>query len=283
MSQIPRILVATRDATRSDLALRLAVNLCAQVEGHLTVLSVCREEGERAAAEATLEKASELVASSLPPDRFRSLVRVGHSAEEILDELESGGYAIAVLGDREHRRRLSRLVLGSTAERVIEHSPCAVAVAKGTVGEARTLLLCDSGVAEAPLVDVLADQLPRLLRSASSVTVLHVMSQMSAGPTANAADLDEEEDSLLAGQRPEGEVLAHDVERLAREGVTPSVVVRHGLVVDEVVAEAARIGADLVVIGANRGNGWRRVLLGDLTREIFRGLNRPVLVMRPPR
>lgn len=281
------ILVATRDATYSDLALRLAVLLAAQLDASLTVLSVGRDERERAGADAAMAEAVAQVARSLPEGRFRSLVRVGHPAEEILDELETGAYALAVLGEREHRRRLTRLVIGSTAERVIEHSPCAVAVAKGRVGEVRNLLLCDSGVSEAPLVDVLADQLPGLLRSTSSVTVLHVMSQMSAGPSAEIADPDADvgayPDDPLAGPPPDEQILARDIDRLEREGVKAKLVVRHGLVVAEVLAEAANSPADLVVIGAHRGDGWRRVLLGDLAREIFRGLNCSVLVMRPPR
>ncbi len=283
MTRPLEILVATRNVTYSDLALRMAVQLAGQLDARLTVLSVSRADDDRAESEAAQAEAIARIAPTLREGSYRSLLRIGHPAEEILDELDSGDYALAVLGEREHQRRLTRLVIGSTAERVIEHSPCAVAVAKGRVGEARNLLLCDSGVSEAPLVEVLADQLPALLRSASSVTVLHVMSQMSAGPAVNAVGLDSDAESLLSGQQPEGQVLARDVDRLAREGVRPKVVVRHGLVVGEVLAETARSGADLVVIGAHRGDGWRRVLLGDLAREIFRGLNCPVLVMRPPR
>ncbi len=276
------ILVATRGASHSSLALELAVDLARQLDATLTVLTVSRNEAEREAGEAALDEAMRHVGSRLPEARYRSLHRIGHSAEEILDELESGPYDLAVLGEREHQTRLTRLVLGSTAERVIEHAPCAVAVAKGRVGPARRLLLCDSGVAEAPLVELLAEQLPALLHRAEAVTVLHVMSQMSAGPAAEAGDLSETAEDLMESQAPEGRVLARDVDRLAREGVAPHTVVRHGLVVDEVVAEAERGRADLVVIGANRGDGWRKVLLGDLTRDIFRDLHCPVLVMRPP-
>jgi nucleotide-binding universal stress UspA family protein len=62
--------------------------------------------------------------------------------------------------------------------------------------------------------------------------------------------------------------------------VNPRPKVRHGLVVDEIVAEARCEEYDLVVIGANRGEGWRRILLDDLAHQIIVKLNRSILVVR---
>jgi nucleotide-binding universal stress UspA family protein len=56
--------------------------------------------------------------------------------------------------------------------------------------------------------------------------------------------------------------------------------VRHGLVVDEIQAEARSGDYDLVVIGAHRGEGWRRILLDDLAHQIIVEMDRPVLVVR---
>ena len=80
---------------------------------------------------------------------------------------------------------------------MVEHAPCPVGVVKGRVGGLDRLLLCDSGVQEAPVVDQLVARLPDLVRGAREITVLHLMSQMLAGPTvpeghemeAQAADL----------------------------------------------------------------------------------------------
>jgi nucleotide-binding universal stress UspA family protein len=56
--------------------------------------------------------------------------------------------------------------------------------------------------------------------------------------------------------------------------------VRHGLVVDEILAEAQSGDYDLVAIGAYRGEFWQRILLDDQAHRILVQLDRPVLVVR---
>jgi nucleotide-binding universal stress UspA family protein len=56
--------------------------------------------------------------------------------------------------------------------------------------------------------------------------------------------------------------------------------VRHGGVVEEILAESEEVDYDLVVIGAHREAGWQRVLLADIARELIKRLERPVLVVR---
>jgi nucleotide-binding universal stress UspA family protein len=51
-------------------------------------------------------------------------------------------------------------------------------------------------------------------------------------------------------------------------------------VVNEILAEVRENSCDLVVIGAHRGQGWRRILLDDLAHQIIAGVDRPVLVVR---
>jgi nucleotide-binding universal stress UspA family protein len=75
-------------------------------------------------------------------------------------------------------------------------------------------------------------------------------------------------------------LLEHDLEMLDRLGVLARPKVRHGLVVDEMLAEARSGAYSLVVIGAYRGEGWRRILLPDLAHEIIGRIDRPVLVVR---
>ena len=68
--------------------------------------------------------------------------------------------------------------------------------------------------------------------------------------------------------------------RLERLGIQARAEVRHGLVVDEILAEARRGNYDLVVIGAYRGEGWQRILLDDLAHRLIVQLDRPVLIVR---
>ena len=275
------ILVATRGAAYSDLPLQLAARLAPRLGARLAALTVAREGESMAEVGLALDASRAHLSQLLGGAAVEARLRQGHAAEEILAEVECGAYGLLVVGEHEHPSRLTRLVLGSTSERLIEHAPCPVAVAKGTVAAPLRLLLCDGGAEEAPLIEVLAAQLPGLLQAAERVTVLHVMSQMSAGPGVEPPELAEGRDRRMAEQAPGARILARDASSLARLGIAAELKLRHGLVVDEVLAEAADSEADLVVIGANRGDGWRKVLLGDIAREIFRRLDRPVLVMRP--
>lgn len=280
MSDDVRILAATRDPEHTRLVLDLAGHLSRSLGASVTLLTVLRDEADRGDGQAVLHRAMELLGDRLPGGRAAPLQRIGHPAEEILDELEAGDYALVVLGDREHQNPLARLVLGSTVERVIEHAPCAVAVAKGQVGPIRSVLLCDGGAAESPLVEVVAAQLPDLLARADIVTVLHVRSEMSAGPSAASPETGDAAEAHDASR--ESRVIERELAALGRLGIRTRLVLRQGLVVDEVAAEAEASAADLVVIGAHRGEGWRRVLISNVAREIFREVQRPILVMRPP-
>jgi len=57
-------------------------------------------------------------------------------------------------------------------------------------------------------------------------------------------------------------------------------IVRHGWVVDEILAEAITGDYGLVVIGAHNETGWRRLLLDDIARQIITRIDRPIAVVR---
>jgi nucleotide-binding universal stress UspA family protein len=106
------------------------------------------------------------------------------------------------------------------------------------------------------------------------------MSQISAGPGVRGKQLRAEVEELMGERTPEGELLLRDLQALERPGVRSRPKVRHGLVVDEILAEVRDGDYDLVVIGAYRGAGWQRILLDDLAHQIVVQLERPVLVVR---
>lgn len=272
------ILVATGGAAHSTVALTFGAHLAAVSQSELTVLTVVKREEERPKANAILES-TRFVLTPLCP-QYKQIVRIGHPAEEILAEAEETPYSMLVVGEKQHHGLLTRFILGSTALRVVEHAPCPVVVVKGQIGEVKRILLCDSGFSTDPLVDKVALQLPRLLDGAESLTVLHVMSQMSAGPGIDGHQLRADTGELIQEHAVEGELLAHDVNVLARTGHPAHPKVRHGRVVDEVLAEAREGDYDLVIIGAHRGSGWRRILLDDIAHQLVVNLDRPVLVAR---
>jgi nucleotide-binding universal stress UspA family protein len=134
-----KILVAIDGSECSDHALATGVELAALAGAKLTALAI---EGPLPAYAATIGEVDEVKREK---DRFfRTLaaaartrgdqagididvdVRPGHPAELISRVAEEGGFDLIVLGHRGHFVR-DRL-LGSTADRVVEHAHCPVMI-----------------------------------------------------------------------------------------------------------------------------------------------------------
>lgn len=270
-----RLLIATGGATHSEKAILFGGLLARTGGATLTVLAVSKKAEDRPKAEAALARARDL----LRPAEVTSLLRSGNPAEQIVLAAREGNYDLVVLGERPIHRLAARF-LGSTSSHVIERSPCPVVIAKGELKPLRHILLCESGAASQTLVSRLADQLPALAEGEVDITVLHVMSQIGAWPGVNDQQLQANAEQLIQEHSPEGEVLERDVRLLARPRVHARPKVRHGLVVEEIMAEAQSGNYDLVVIGAHRREGWQWLLLDDIARQIVLEADRPVLVLR---
>jgi len=72
-------------------------------------------------------------------------------------------------------------------------------------------------------------------------------------------------------------------EGLAADGRTVNTRVRHGRPASEIVMEADRFGADLIVVGARGHSAVERLLVGSVSSEVVDQANCPVLVVRAPR
>jgi len=273
-----QILLATGGSPHSEMAIRLGAHIAARVSATPTLITVIRHAADRPRAEAILARALQLLEPLLSSAHTR--IRLGHPAEEIIREAEEGSYNLVIIGERQRHDPVTRFLLGSTAERVIEHAPCPVVIAKGKIGPPQRILLCDSGADSLTLLSRFTTQLAELLTAETDVTILHVMSQISAGPGVSGQQLRADAEELIKRRAPEGELLEQDIQFLQRHNLHTRPKVRHGLVVDEILAEARNGDYDMVVIGAYRGGGWRRILLDDLAHQIIADMDRPVLVVR---
>jgi len=272
-----RLLIATAGSPYSEVALRLGAQIARRAGISPTVLTVIKDETNRARAAPILARACQVLESDIPEPQTK--VRLGQPAEEIIREAEEGHYDLIIVGERRDHDLMTRW-LGSTARRVIEHAPCPVIIAKGKIGPIHRILLCDSGAESISLLNRFTQRLPTLVDGEVEVTVLHVMSQMTAGPGVRGMQLRASAEELIREHTPEGELLEQDVQILQKSNLHPQPKVRHGLVVDEILAEARSGDYNLVLIGAHRGAGWERLLLDDLAHQIIEQMDRPVLVVR---
>lgn len=198
--------------------------------------------------------------------------------EAILDELNSGKYRAVVLSSW-MTTHSPRLFARSIANQIILESPVPVAIAKGNTIKIERILVCDSGDTTNPLMDRFTLAMKELLDKVPEITVLHVMSQITAYPGIRGTQLRADAEELIEEQTPEGAILEHDLDLLEKTKTRPQPKIRHGLVVDEIIEEAAEADDDLIVIGAHRGEGWQFFFLYDIAREIIMAVDKPVLVI----
>lgn len=276
-----RLLIASGGSAHSEAALHLGVHILRRhnVGETPTVITVIKNEAEQPQATKILAHASETLSVGRQGSEVQLEIRVGQPVEEIIREAQAGHYDLVIVGERAGHRLVTRF-FGSTAIRVMEQAPCPVLIAKGKIGPIRRILLCDSGAESTSLLQRFTAQLAELAESEVDITVLHVMSQMSAGPGVRGQQLRADAAELIQEHAPEGELLAQDVQILTKADIHPSPKVRHGLVVNEILDEARSGDYDLVVIGAYRNEGWRHLLLDNLAHQIIAGLDRPILVVR---
>jgi len=290
-----RILLCTDGSPHGQAALRYGALLARASPEPATLLGVVEQKAERPQIEGALQEGERWLAGGPPP---RTVVREGHAAEQILAEAGEGGYELVVVGAR-GRRGITRFLLGSTSERVARHAQQSVLIVQGKQERLARVLVCTAGGEPGLSVVAVGGRVARL--AGAQVTVLHVMSQLAATPVLPEArplqvmpqtptppetsrlhleDLDARAEELMDHQTPEGRHLQEALAILAEMEVPARAQVRHGLVVDEIQAEACDAGHDLLVIGAHAAAGWMRFLLDDVVHQLLVCVDRPVLVAR---
>jgi nucleotide-binding universal stress UspA family protein len=204
-------------------------------------------------------------------------LRRGHAAEQILDEAAEWQADLIVIGQL-GQRGLTRFIMGGTATRIVQYARCTVLLVKGQRPALRKMLACTGG-RQPGLRDVeVAGQLAA--QTGAEVTVLHVMSQVALTEKGYRPDLEAPANDLIGRRTREGEHLAIALQTLQMLGVNCAAKVRHGLVVDEIVAETREGNYDLLIIGAHVAHGLNRWLLDDVTAHVLEEAQVPVLVVR---
>ncbi len=201
----------------------------------------------------------------------------GKVMAQLLAELHERPYDLIIIGSR-GRRGVSKLIFGSTALQVTEQVPLPVLVVKGRVRQTNKYLICTSA---GPISEQTVSFSSRLAkRMGARVHLLHVISQVSLDARGTTLeDLEASAEELMTRSSREGRHLAEMLERLHAEGVEARALVRHGLVVDEIIAEARKGNYELIITGSHRTPGVPPGMIDDLAGRILLTSRRPVLVV----
>lgn len=270
-----RILMCSDGSATSEQAARFATYLLKAPGNHVTLFGTIEHEREADRIKHSLD----LMLARLRPSRSAVIIQIarGHAAEEILKEAEAGDYDLIIVGAR-GLRGLTRFLLGSTSSRVVQYAPCPVMVVKKSSQDIRRILVCTAG-GEPGLRDVhFAVAIAAAIEA--EVTVLHVMSQIALSEDSDLYDLEASAEELIARGTREGIHLKAALGLMEDAGVRGTPKVRHGLVLDEIVAEAQEGGHDVVVVGAHFARGVSRLWLDDVTSHVLEALDTTVLVVK---
>jgi nucleotide-binding universal stress UspA family protein len=270
-----KLLICSDGMPAAESAMRLGAAFAAPLKADVTVLGVAERSEDESPLQQALEKQTEsLRAQNVSP---KIEMCAGDPVRRITDETTKTKYDLVIVGARKtgstglHWR-------SETMYQLIKSITPPVLVAIGEWAQLKRFLVCTGGkefIEEAV-------QLTGKLASAvgASVTLLHIMAE----PPAMYADLvrlEEDVDGLLGSKSELGMNLSAQKADLEKLNVTAEVRIRHGIVIDQVFAEAREQSYDLIVTGSSRARGMlRHYIMGDLTRGILNHANCPVLVAR---
>jgi nucleotide-binding universal stress UspA family protein len=216
-------------------------------------------------------------AKALGAIRVRGELLTGVPWAAITDLAERQGFDVCVIGTH-GRTGLSRVLLGSVAEKVVRHAPCSVMVVHPedkVKPFSHALIPFDFSPSSRLAIELAM----HVIDTSGTITLLHVL-QLPArfsGDVPMPAFTEETNKRAAELVRREVETLAkstaHKVESRFRIGSI-------GHEIMSVLAEDPTY--DLIALGSRGNTGIKRVLLGSIAEKTVRHAACPVLVARIP-
>lgn len=231
----------------------------------------------KAATEALEKRAAELSTGGV--QNVSAFIEEGEPYAAIVSCAERFAADLVVVGSH-GRTGISRMLLGSVAEKVVRHAGCAVLVVRKGPASGPVVTATDFSEAAKPGLRAAAME---AARTGSPLVALHVFDLAWPGATPYAVDA-----SGLSAVLSDTEALrgANESLRKAMEEATRGLIVEwkvEALVGDPsalVVRRAEELGARMVVLSTHGRTGLVRVLLGSVAERVVRLSHTSVLAVR---
>jgi nucleotide-binding universal stress UspA family protein len=213
-------------------------------------------------------------ASTLGAIRIASKLELGPAWQVIVETLADPSYDVCVIGSQ-GRTGLSRVLLGSVAEKVIRHASCSILTVHPT-GRANLFrhILCpvDFSSSSAHALELAA----KLVASDGAITLLHVLEL----PVRYSGTVTDEELAKYLAPESTG-ILLDWANKLRAAGVTVHTQSRIGYPGAQILSELEHDArCDLVVLGSHGRTGVARAVLGSVAEKVTRHAPCQVLVAR---
>jgi nucleotide-binding universal stress UspA family protein len=274
------ILLCTDGSPAAEQAALMILRLKYPAETRLTLLGLAEDESDRVYLETSISQMSQIISADFP--NHQSEICFGPPADQILMRTEQQHYHLIAIGERGHHQGLALLRRSFNINRLTRKLHTPLLVARKVPRSIQSILICTG--AEAPSVNTIREGGRLVANSGSKIALLHVMSQVALTPASLRADLMDTAKSAIKRKTREGLHLLDAIELLQKVGVHSEVkaVLRHGLVVEEVLKEIEEKGCDLLVIGAHQTpdeNRWLEFLLDDIAGRLLARCPCSVLVI----
>ena len=271
-----KMLLCSIGSKRHETTTNFGIAVAKALSADTMLLGVPSKKKKTEVLQCALEQvALQLAASGLP---VQIRVEAGSAEDIVMDELGRTTYdlvALGALGGQMSRKAF----FSSVGMRIIEQARNSVLVIKGTRASLSKVLICASGTEHGHLSVWAGASLA--CGAGAQASVLHVVDAMPA-MYAGLEQMEETLAELLQSDTERSRELRWAAQVIKAECEISEIKLRRGIVLDEIMEEAATGDHDVIVLGSSRHSGGLvRMLMGDLTREVVTRADRPVLVVRP--
>lgn len=220
--------------------------------------------------------------------KVTSVVLSGKPFHEIATLAEKRAVDVVVIGTHGHTG-WERVLMGSTAERVVRHAPCPVLTVPFGASKGRKrakpgfplkkilvpIDFSETSAQALPYAAALAE------RFGAKLVLLHVIEPVTMSPVfwdfqPPVADADQAAEVAITTR------LSQLGKELLPEDVQARTLVCDGVAHEEIAETARNLGVDLIVLSTHGHTGLKHVLLGSTAERVVRHARCPVLVVRQP-
>lgn len=274
------ILVYINDSRTAEINSAILQHFTFPEETRLTLMAVKTRHGSRR----KLQNALARVARGLGDSGFAitTLLREGDVLDQILQQSQLQHYDLFVDLRKSGRRALlprNRLTIHlagelNTSLLLVHHAP----------EELERVLICTAG--EAISECTIRQGAEWICCTHAEVGLLHVLSQVPLNVDHTCLDLQINAADAIGQATPEGIHLQNGIDWLRESGVHTRVrpILRHGLVIEEILKEIQEGKYDLVIIGAHprMKNLFLDLLMENITNRLINISSHTFLIIRPP-
>lgn len=261
LPRIPmRLLIGLDETSYVEAVLKYSAMLARATGGPVTVVAAAEDlaDAEQLAAAARTELDAQIANVNYP-------VRSGRPADEILREIARGAYDMLVLSEPRKPSSRTETIL----REILRRSNLPTLVVKGERSAIRRILFCTAGGEPGKRTIIFGGRLAR--RAGAATTLLYIDSSLPAPAVQESA----RQATLpwIANHLEEGALT------LLNQGIPVEVKHRRGSITEGILTEAQSGDYDMIVIGKHLESAAPRQAGTDLTSEILRRANRPLLIV----